>query len=58
MEYIYIVYDLYNIRDPLGEAEEAEKYKTNKKIRSFKDNFQREIGSASTHKNANMYKSI
>jgi hypothetical protein len=42
MEYIYLVYDRYNIKDPLeGEGEEADRYMTNKKIRKFKDKFQR-----------------
>lgn len=66
MEYIYLVYDRYKIKDPLGDQEgqgeidegETDKYMTNKKIRKFKDNFQREIGSASTMKNSELYKSV
>lgn len=65
MEYIYLVYDRYNIKDPLGgeegeggEGEETDKYMTNKKIRKFKDRLQREIGSASTMKNSELYKSV
>ena len=60
MEYIYLVYDRYNIKDPLEDNYEGEleRCMTNKKIRTFKDRFQRETGSASTKKNSEIHRSI
>ena len=61
MEYIHLVYEIYNIKDPLSEQKEEASDKfcmTNKKIKTWKDNFQREIGSASTTKHSHLHRSI
>jgi hypothetical protein len=60
MEYIHLVYDIYNIKDPMQreQTESDRNCMTNKKIRNFKDNFQKEIGSASTMKHSHLHKSI